>query len=133
MIENASILRKAQRLAEENQVKVQRISTLYDVARALMSTVKMDRLLSIMLYALISPGGLNFSRAILFLAAEDERTLRPDGDGPRDRQEARGSAASTGLLGDGVTARRGEIRNLLCPTPGPEDSDVRRLLPRARR
>src|SRR5512140_739284 len=71
MIENASILRKAQRLAQENQVKVQRISTLHDVARALMSTVKMERLLPIMMYALISPGGLNFSRAILFLTSEN--------------------------------------------------------------
>jgi len=121
MIENASILRKAQRLAEENQVKVQRISTLYDVARALMSTVKMDRLLSIMLYALISPGGLNFSRAILFLAAEDGKELCARmAMGPRDRQEARRiGRLPRGLLGDGVTAAAGgEIRNLLWPDAG---------------
>ena len=66
MIENATMFQEARRLAQENQVKVQKISTLYDVARALMSTVKTERLLQIMLYALISPGGLNFSRAILF-------------------------------------------------------------------
>ena len=116
MIENASILRKAQRLAEENQVKVQRISTLYDVARALMSTVKMERLLSIMLYALISPGGLNFSRAILFLTSEDEGGLCARmAMGPRDRQEARRiSRLPRGLLGDGATGAAGEeIRNLL--------------------
>jgi len=121
MIENASILRKAQRLAEENQVKVQRISTLYDVARALMSTVKMERLLSIMLYALISPGGLNFSRAILFLVAEDGKELCARmAMGPRDRQEARRiGRLPRGLLGDGVTAAAGEeIRNLLWPDAG---------------
>jgi len=116
MIENASILRKAQRLAEENQVKVQRISTLYDVARALMSTVKMDRLLPIILYALISPGGLNFSRAILFLTAEDGDGLRARmAMGPRDRKEARRiGRLPRGLLGDGATGAAGEeIRNLL--------------------
>jgi len=116
MIENASILRKAQRLAQENQVKVQRISTLHDVARALMSTVKMERLLSIMLYALISPGGLNFSRAILFLTSEDGNELCARmAMGPRDRQEARRIGRfPRGLLGDGANGAAGEeIRNLL--------------------
>jgi len=116
MIENASILRKAQRLAQENQVKVQRISTLYDVARALMSTVKMERLLSIMLYALISPGGLNFSRAILFLFSEEGGQLCARmAMGPRDRQEARRiGRLPRGLLGNGASgAAVEEIRNLL--------------------
>ncbi len=116
MIGNSSILRKAQRLAEENQVKVQRISTLHDVARALMSTVKMERLLSIMLYALISPGGLNFSRAILFLTSEDGEGLTARmAMGPRDRKEARRiGRLPRGLLGDGATGAAGEeIRNLL--------------------
>lgn len=116
MIENASILRKAQRLAQENQDKVQRISTLYDVARALMSTVKMERLLPIMLYALISPGGLNFSRAILFLTSEDgDELCARMAMGPRDRKEARRiGRLPRGLLGDGATGAAGEeIRNLL--------------------
>ncbi|MHB1013051.1 MAG: GAF domain-containing protein [Desulfobacteria bacterium] len=116
MIGNASILRKAQRLAQENQVKVQRISTLYDVARALMSTVKMERLLPIMLYALISPGGLNFSRAILFLSSEEGDGLCARmAMGPRDRREARRiGRLPRGLLGDGATgAGVEEIRNLL--------------------
>ena len=116
MIENASILRKAQRLAQENQVKMQRISTLHDVARALMSTVKMERLLSIMLYALISPGGLNFSRAILFLTSEDGKGLSARmAMGPHDRQEARRiGRLPGGLLDDGAAGAAGEeIRNLL--------------------
>jgi len=116
MIENVAILRNAQRLAQENQVKVQRISTLYDVARALMSTVKMERLLSIMLYALISPRGLNFSRAILFLASEAGEGLSARmAMGPRDRAEARRiGRLPRGLLGEGATGAGGEkIRNLL--------------------
>jgi len=121
MIENASILREAQRLAQENQVKVQRISTLYDVARALMSTVKMDRLLPIMLYALISPGGLNFSRAILFLTSEDGEGLSARmAMGPRDRQEARQiGRLPRALLDNGAAGVAGEeIRNLLWPDVG---------------
>ena len=116
MIENASILREAQRLAQENQVKVQRISTVYDVARALMSTVKMERLFPIMLYALISPGGLNFSRAILFLVSEEGDGLCARmAMGPRDRREARRiGRLPRGLLGDGASGAAGEeIRDLL--------------------
>jgi signal transduction histidine kinase/putative methionine-R-sulfoxide reductase with GAF domain len=116
MIENASILRKAQQLAQENQVKVQRISTLHDVARALMSTVKMERLLPIMLYALISPRRLNFSRAILFLTSKDGGELSARmAMGPRDRQEARRiGRLPRGLLLDGASgAAAEEIRNLL--------------------
>ena len=115
-IENTSMLRKAQRLAQENQVKVQRISTLYDVALALMSTVKMERLLPIMLYALVSPGGLNFSRAILFLLSEDgEALVARMAMGPRDREEARRiERLPRGLLGDGAPGAAGEeIRTLL--------------------
>ena len=95
---------------------MQRISTLHDVARALMSTVKMERLLSIMLYALISPGGLNFSRAILFLTSEDGEGLSARmAMGPHDRQEARTiGRLPRGLLDDGAAGAAGEeIRNLL--------------------
>ena len=116
MIENAEILRKTRLLAEENQVKVQRISTLYDVARALMSTVRMDRLLPIMLYALVSPGGLNFSRAILFLLSDEGNELSARmAMGPRERDETRRIARlPRGLLGDGASvAADEEIRNLL--------------------
>src|SRR5512141_2180091 len=121
MLGNEAILRKAQRLAQENQVKVQRISTLYDVARALMSTVKMERLLSIMLYALISPGGLNVSRAILFLTSGDGEGLAARmAMGPRDRKEAqRIGRLPRGLLGDGATGAAGEeIRSLLRSSAG---------------
>jgi signal transduction histidine kinase len=116
MIENASMLRNAQRLAQENQFKVQRISTLYDVARALMSTVKMERLLPIMLYALISPGGLNFSRAILVLLSADGKGLAARmAMGPRDREEAgRIGQLPPRMLGDGAPGSADEeIRNLL--------------------
>ena len=75
MIENSSMFREAQQLAQENQVRARRFSTLYNVARALMSTVRTDRLLQVTLGALTSPSGLNFSRAILFLLSEDGKQL----------------------------------------------------------
>jgi signal transduction histidine kinase len=116
MVQHAIVFQRAQRLAMENQIKVQRISTLYDVARALMSTVKTDRLLQVMLYALVSPGGLNFSRAILFLLSEDGGELVGRmAMGPRDRKEARRAMPRLPELpAEGAAGAEGEeIRRLL--------------------
>ena len=93
MLENSAMYQEAQHLAMANQLKVQQLSTLYNLARALMSTVKTERLLHIMLRYLTSPTGLNFSRAILFLLSEDGLTLDARmGMGPRDRNDARQTA-----------------------------------------
>jgi signal transduction histidine kinase len=115
MIENATMYREAQQLAQENQDKVQRLSTLYDVARALMATVKTEPLLQVMLYALTSPTGLNFSRAILFLLSDDgERLDARMGMGPRDRREARRLAKLAATLPNGVEGPgEGTIRKML--------------------
>jgi len=94
MIEHASMFLEARELAGENQAKAQRFATLYNVARALMSTVKSERLLQIMLGALTSPTGLNFSRAILFLMEEDGKTLAARmGMGPAGTGDAQGPGA----------------------------------------
>jgi signal transduction histidine kinase len=117
MIENATMYREAQQLAQENQDKVQRLSTLYDVARVLMATVKSEPLLQSMLYALTSPTGFNFSRAILFLLSEDGEQLGARmGMGPRDRREARrldkqAASLTGGVAGPGEAA----IRKMLWP------------------
>jgi signal transduction histidine kinase/putative methionine-R-sulfoxide reductase with GAF domain len=90
MIENSAMYQEAQHLAQANQLKVQQLSTLYNLARALMSTVKTERLLHIMMRSLTSPTGLNFSRAILFLLSEDGLTLTARmGMGPKDRKDVR--------------------------------------------
>ncbi|HEU5360807.1 MAG TPA: GAF domain-containing protein [Candidatus Deferrimicrobiaceae bacterium] len=105
MIENSAMYREAQQLAQENQARAQRFAMLYNVARALMSTVKTERLLQIMLFALTSPMGFNFSRAILYLLSEDGRTLSARmGMGPRNAKEARRAAQGRKVLpGEGGT------------------------------
>ncbi len=120
MIEHATMLEKARRLASENQDKVRQISALYDVARVLMSTVKTERLLQAMLFTLISPEGLRFSRAVLFLLSEDGSTLVGRmAMGPRDRKEVRGiDRLPRELLQDGSAEGRPEIRDLLWPDVG---------------
>jgi signal transduction histidine kinase/putative methionine-R-sulfoxide reductase with GAF domain len=110
MIENSAMYREAQSLAQANQLKVQQLSTLYNLASALMSTVKTERLLHIMMHSLTSPTGLNFSRAILFLPSEDGVTLTARmGMGPRDRKDARrGAGVSRETQGDGEPGTEGE-------------------------
>ncbi len=118
MIENSTMYLEAQHLAQANQVKVQQLSTLYDLARALMSTVKTERLLQIMLRSLTSPTGLNFSRAILFLLSEDGRMLTGRmGMGPRGRKDAQRTdeAAGKAAESDGPAMEGEEFRKLLWP------------------
>ncbi|GAB4372674.1 MAG: hypothetical protein Kow00128_21600 [Deltaproteobacteria bacterium] len=75
MLENSAMYREAREIARENQIRARRFSTLYGVARLLMSTVKTERLLRLALNALTAPSGLNFSRAILFLLSDDGKRL----------------------------------------------------------
>lgn len=109
MIENAAMFREAQQLASETQARARRFATLYNVARALMSTVKTERLLQITLNALTSPSGLNFSRAILFLLSEDGTRLTARmGRGPEDRRgRKRAAFSSQGKKGGPSREERG--------------------------
>jgi len=75
MLENSAMYREAQEMARENQIRARRFSTLYGVARSLLSTVKTDRLLQLALNALTAESGLNFSRAILFMLSGDGKRL----------------------------------------------------------
>jgi signal transduction histidine kinase/putative methionine-R-sulfoxide reductase with GAF domain len=120
MIEHATMLEKARRLAQENQEKVRRISALYDIARVMMSSVKTERLLQAMLFSLISPEGLKFSRAILFLLSEDGSALVGRmAMGPRDRKEVRWiDRLPRDLLQESPGEAKGELRDLLWPDVG---------------
>ena len=108
---------EAQALAQANQFKVQQLSTLYNVAQALMSTVKTERLLYIMMRSLTAPTGLNFSRAILFMLSEDDSTLTARmGMGPRDRKDARSNVSSfPDASEDGEPGGDEKLRKLLWP------------------
>jgi signal transduction histidine kinase len=77
VIENVKMYKEAADLASENQFKVKRLETLYNVARTLMSTIKTDKLLRIMLDSLTSPEGLNYSRAILLQMSAEGDLLEP--------------------------------------------------------
>ncbi len=122
MIENSAMFREAQHVAQENQVRARRFAILYHVTRALISTVKTERLLPIMMHALTSPTGFHFSRAILFLLSDDgSRLLARMGMGPRTLKEARRAARASRVPPEEewADADAGQIGKMLWP--GMED------------
>lgn len=121
MIENSAMLREAQHAARENQVRARRFSILYNVARALMSTVRTERLFPVMMHLLTSPSGFNFSRAILFLLSGDGSTLVARmGMGPRNAKEARRKVRARLVSPEGEWADldAGRIGKMLWPGMG---------------
>ena len=90
VIENVRMFSEASDLASKNQMKVRQFKTLYNVARALMSTIKTERLLNVMMDHLTSPSGFDYSRAILLLLSEDGLCLEPKvALGPVKKSDAR--------------------------------------------
>jgi len=88
-VENAFIYERAEDLALQNEKKARELAFLYDIANAMRSTLKLDRLLHIILTAMTMGEGLGFNRAMLFLVNERTKTLQGMlGVGPSSSWEA---------------------------------------------
>ena len=74
-LENALTFQAVDGLARHNKLLVRNLSCLYDISVAMMTTVKMDELLSIISKALTLKQGLGFDRAMILLVNEEEDTL----------------------------------------------------------
>lgn len=75
-IENATNYEKAERLAVEKDKKVRELSILFDIGKAMRSTIKLDRLLDMILTAVTIGHGLGFNRAFLLLVNERANILQ---------------------------------------------------------
>jgi two-component system sensor histidine kinase HydH len=88
-IENAIILQRAELLAKDKESAVQELSLLYEISRSMLTTIKLDQLLRIILISVTVGSRRAFDRAALFLIDEKENLLRGMlGIGPKDREEA---------------------------------------------
>ncbi|HLB25288.1 MAG TPA: GAF domain-containing protein, partial [Nitrospirota bacterium] len=88
-VENAFIYERAEELALQNEKKARELAFLYDIANAMRSTLKLDKLLHIILTSMTMGGGLGFNRAMLFLVNEKTKTLQGMlGVGPSSSWEA---------------------------------------------
>jgi two-component system, NtrC family, sensor histidine kinase HydH len=88
-IEQAIMLRRTELLAKEKENMVEELSLLYQVSRSMLTTVKLDQLIRIILTSVTRKNRLGFDRATLFLVNEREDALEAKMSiGPRNEAEA---------------------------------------------
>ena len=74
-LENALTFQTVEALGQHNEALVLILRSLYEISGAMMTTVKRDELLAIIINALTHRLGLGFDRALIFLLDEDEKHL----------------------------------------------------------
>ena len=88
-IEHAIMLRRTELLAKEKENMVEELSLLYHVSRSMLTTVKLDQLLRIILTSVTLKNHRGFDRATLFLVNDQESFLEAKMSiGPRSEAEA---------------------------------------------
>ncbi len=88
-IENARLFRESQRLAQENVLRLRRISILHEIGMAIQGTMHLDALLQIILTGTTFGEGLGFNRALLLLLNPARNRLEGRmGVGPASGEEA---------------------------------------------
>lgn len=75
-IENALTFRELETLAEKNERMVRVLTVLQEISWALMTTVRMEKILDIILNALTLESGLAYDRAVVLLVNEDRHVLK---------------------------------------------------------
>ncbi len=113
-IENAMIHYETSRMAQEHGKRVKELSTLWELNKALLTTVNFERILHLTLTAITIGEGLKFNRAMLFLVREKDRVLEGMmGVGPDSAEEA-------GKIWGSLSQRRGSASDLIAQI-SPED------------
>ena len=75
-LENALTFQQLEALARKNEMMVKRLSILYQINSAMMTTASYEELLRIILESITLKEGLGFNRAILFLVDEESKRLK---------------------------------------------------------
>jgi len=88
-VENAVVYEKAEYFAVQNERRAKELAFLYYMANSMRSTLKLDKLLHIILTAMTMGSGMGFNRAMLFLVNERTKSLQGMlGVGPSSSWEA---------------------------------------------
>jgi two-component system sensor histidine kinase HydH len=74
-IENALAYYETSKMAHEHEKMAAELSTLWELNKSLLTTVKFERILQMTLTAITMGDGLGFNRAMLFLVNEKDHTL----------------------------------------------------------
>jgi signal transduction histidine kinase len=113
-VENALIHYATSKMAQEHEKRVRELSTLWELNKALLTTVNFERILHLTLTAITIGEGLKFNRAMLFLVNEKDRVLEGvTAVGPDSAEEA-------GKIWDSLSQQKGTPSDLITQLP-PED------------
>ena len=110
-VENALIHYGTSKMAQEHEKRVKELSTLWELNKALLTTVNFERILHLTLTAITIGEGLKFNRAMLFLVNEKDRVLEGTvAIGPDSAEEA-------GKIWDALSRRKGTPADLITQLP----------------
>lgn len=102
-LENALTHYEIFNMAQENEKRVAQLSSLWELNKALLTTVNVERILHLTLTAITIGEGLKFNRAMLFLLNEKDRLLEGTiAVGPDSAEEA-------GRIWDTLSQRKGTL------------------------
>lgn len=115
-IENARLFHEAERLAQDNLMRLREISILNEIGMAMQGTMHLDALLEVILTGVTFGGGLGFNRAILLLVDESRNILEGCmGVGPGSGEEAArvwtALGSTTQSLRDVIAERAADLRH----------------------
>jgi len=106
-IRNAQTHYEISNMAKEHEKRVQQLSILWELSKALLTTMNFERILHLTLTAITIGDGLGFNRAMLFLVNENGHTLEGAlGVGPDSAEEA-------GRIWSTLSQRRGTPSDLI--------------------
>jgi two-component system, NtrC family, sensor histidine kinase HydH len=106
-IENALIHYETSEMAQEHEKRVKELSTLWELNKALLTTVNFERIVQLTLTAITIGEGLKFNRAMLFLVNEKDHLLEGTmAVGPDSAEEA-------GRIWVSLSQRKGALSDLI--------------------
>ena len=106
-IENALIQNETSEMVQKHEKRVKELSTLWELNRALLTTVNFEQILHLTLTAITIGEGLKFNRAVLFLVNEKDRILEGTmAVGPDSAEEA-------GKVWASLSQRNGTLSDLI--------------------
>ncbi len=106
-IENALIHYETSQLAWENEKRVRELTILWELSKALLTTVNFEHIIQMTLTAITIGAGLGFNRAMLFMVNEKSRSLEGTmAVGPDNAEEA-------GRIWGTLSQQRGALSDLV--------------------
>jgi len=121
-VENALIHHETSLTAQEHEQRAKELSTLWELNRALLTTVDFDRILHLILTAITLGDGLGFNRAMLFLVNEKAHLLQGTMAVGAD------SAEEAGKVWASLSHRKETLSNLLVQVSPEESSSLNAMV-----